>query len=374
MKRLDNILEFKHFDWLTFTLPVVMTVLGIMTIYSATRPLFDTPHPPYYIRQTVWLLLGIMAMFLTASFDYKRLIRYAYPIYAVGLILLGITIVLGHTGMGAQRWLRIGPISFQPSEFFKVALIIVVARFLSASKSPLNISGILVSIGLFGILPFILLYKQPDLGTGLLMLIIVTIMMLCKGIPRRIVVIATVLLIVSLPVTGNLFWKGLKDYQKNRLVAFIDPKVDPRGIGYQIEQSKVTIGSGEFFGKGYLKGTQGPLRFLPEKHTDFIFSVFAEEWGFLGSFLLLSLYAVLIIRGFETAYYSKDDFGTLLSIGISIMFLLYVTINVGMTMGLMPVVGIPLPFFSYGGTALLTNFICIGLLINVRRHRFSLFY
>ena len=169
-------------------------------------------------------------------------------------------------------------------------------------------------------------------------------------------------------------WTGLKDYQKNRIIAFVDPEVDPSGIGYHINQSKIAIGSGEFLGKGYLEGTQGPFRFLPEKHTDFIFAVFAEEWGFLGSVFLLSLYLLLILRGLDTASKAKDDFGRLLALGITFMFSIYFFVNVGMTLGIMPVVGIPLPFMSYGGTALLSNYISIGVLINIRTRRFSLFY
>ena len=180
--------------------------------------------------------------------------------------------------------------------------------------------------------------------------------------------------LVSLPFMGNILWTGLKDYQKNRLVAFIDPHADPSGIGYHINQSKVAIGSGEFLGKGFLRGTQGPFRFLPERHTDFIFAVFAEEWGFAGALFLLSLYFFLIVRGLDTARKAKDEFGRMLALGITFMFAVYFFINVGMTLGIMPVVGIPLPFMSYGGTALLSNFISAGVLINIRTRRFSLFY
>lgn len=374
IKELKSLIEIKHIDWLTFTAPIVLTIMGILTIYSATRPVFDTSHPSFYLRQTIWLIAGVCAMVATSVFDYRRLLKYAYPIYIAGIILLIITIIFGHKGMGAQRWLRIGPLSFQPSELFKIILIITLSKYFSTIRTPLSYWQTLFSFTVFALIPFVILYSQPDLGTALMLLIIMVVMLICKGIEKKLMISTIILLLIALPFTGKIIWNGLKDYQKNRLVAFLDPGVDPTGIGYQLEQSKVTIGSGKTFGKGYLKGTQGPLRFLPEKHTDFIFAVFAEEWGFVGSFFLLSIYILLIIRGFETAYYSKDIFGTLLAIGISVMFLLYVSINIGMTMGLMPVVGVPLPFFSYGGTALLSNFIAVGLLISIRKHRFSLFY
>lgn len=356
------------------TATAVITILGIMTIYSATRPILDASQQQFYLKQAVWFVLGMIALVITISFDYTRLMKYAYYIYALGVILLFITILLGHTGMGAQRWLRIGPISFQPSEFFRIALLIGVSRYLSVKGAPLTLSPLTVLLTFFGVLPFALLYKQPDLGTALILVFVLTVITILKGVKRRLLFSLVSIALISMPFVTGILWEGLKEYQRNRLVAFLDPGTDPKGIGYQIEQSKITIGSGGIAGKGYLKGTQGPFRFLPEKHTDFIFSVFSEEWGFIGSVILIGLYLIIIVRGFETTYYAKDEFGTLISLGISTMFLFYVTVNIGMTMGLMPVVGIPLPFFSYGGTALLSNFVCVGLLINIRMRRFTLFY
>lgn len=364
----------KKFDWLMFILPIILTILGIITIYSSTRPLFEGSQPSFYIRQSAWLVISIAAMLVTLTVDYRKLIKYGYYLYAFGIILLLLTTLIGHAGMGAQRWIRIGPLSFQPSEIFRLILIIATARLLYSEKSPLNFKPLLILFIIFGGIPFILLYKQPDLGTAIVLLSIMVIMVLVKGIPRRLFVSALLIITISIPFTGNVIWEGLKGYQRNRLIAFINPASDPHGIGYQIEQSKITIGSGRLTGKGYLKGTQGPLRFLPEKHTDFAFSVFAEEWGFAGSAIVIALYALLIIRGFETAYYARNNFGTLLAAGISSMFILYITINIGMTLGLAPVVGVPLPFFSYGGTALLANFICTGLLINIRMRRLTAFY
>ncbi len=374
-KRLLSIISTTHrIDWLLMVVPVIITVLGIMTIYSATRPVIEAYQPRFYLKQTLWLLISFTVMVGTLTFDYKRLFRSAHYLYGLGVILLLITIFIGHEGMGAQRWIRLGPLSFQPSEIFRILLIIGASRFLITQPSPLRWSSLLIYALLYGLMPFYFLYKQPDLGTALILLFISAMLALVRGIGKRLLAVCIIGIILFLPLGGRMIWSGLKDYQKNRIVAFMDPSVDPRGIGYQIEQSKITIGSGKLLGKGYLKGTQGPFRFLPEKHTDFIFAVFAEEWGFMGSLVLLLLYTIIIIRGLEAAYYAKDLFGMLLAMAISTTFLFYLFVNVGMTMGLLPVVGIPLPFFSYGGTALLSNFISVGLLINVRMRRFELFY
>jgi rod shape determining protein RodA len=207
-----------------------------------------------------------------------------------------------------------------------------------------------------------------------MLLFICASIVLTAGVKRKVIVVAVIIGLISLPFVGNIVWGGLKEYQKQRIIAFINPYVDSEGYGYHINQSKITIGSGGFWGKGYLKGTQGPLRFLPERHTDFIFSVFAEEWGFAGNMILFFIYLFIILRGFDTAKRARDPPGKFLALGLTYMFFFYFFINVGMTLGIVPVVGVPLPFMSYGGTALLTNFFALGLLINVRMRRFSLFY
>jgi rod shape determining protein RodA len=364
----------KNFDWITFSISILIALIGIMTIYSATRPLLAQEHSGFYIKQASWLILGIIVLFLIVSFNYVWLSRFSLHLYILGIILLTTVLIIGKTGMGAQRWLNLGPISFQPSEFFKLIYIIMLSQYLSITKSPISTISLLRVFFLIVFLPFILLIKQPDLGTALIILAIFISLTLTKGLQKRVAVLLVIIGMISLPFLGNILWGGLKDYQKSRIVAFIEPEVDPEGIGYHLSQSKITVGSGEFLGKGYMNGTQGPFRFLPEKHTDFIFAVFAEEWGFLGSFLLLFFYLVLILRGLDTARKAKDDFGRLLALGITFMFIIYFFINVGMTLGIMPVVGIPLPFMSYGGTALLSNLLSIGVLINIRTRRFELFH
>ncbi len=374
MIRIDRRLV-KSFDWITFSLVVSLTVIGLVTIYSATRPPLGVgPHSDFYLRQIVWLLVSLVALAVVVSFDYVWLQRLAYPLYAIGILLLIGVLVIGKTTMGAQRWVSLGPVSFQPSEFFRIIFIVAFSSYLTGAVGntgrPITVRGVVM----FGVLPLGLLIKQPDLGTAVLLTALFVILLVSVGLRRRVIMIALVIGLISVPFVGNVLWEGLKDYQKNRLVAFVDPDVDPAGIGYHLSQSKISVGSGGLLGKGYFGGTQGPLRFLPEKHTDFIFSVFAEEWGFAGCLLLLGVYLMLFLRGLDTALKAKDRFGRLAAVGITSMFFVYFFVNVGMTIGIMPVVGVPLPFVSYGGTALLSNFIAAGILINIRTRRFELFY
>ena len=375
MFRIDRRL-IQNFDWLSLSIVILISIIGILTIFSATRQpsAGESIQATFYIKQIVWLVVSILALILFISFDYIWLGRIALPLYVTGLILLLVVLIAGRTGMGAQRWISLGPLSFQPSEFFKLMFIVMLSSYYSFLRESLGIAGLLRVFFFIVLVPFVLLFKQPDLGTAIVVMLIFMSVSIAKGLHKKVIIMIVVIGIVSLPFLGNIMWTGLKDYQKNRLIAFIDPEVDPSGIGYHINQSKIAIGSGEFLGKGYLEGTQGPFRFLPEKHTDFIFAVFAEEWGFLGSVFLLSLYLLLILRGLDTASKAKDDFGRLLALGITFMFSIYFFVNIGMTLGIMPVVGIPLPFMSYGGTALLSNYISVAVLINVRTRRFSLFY
>ncbi|MBI5639799.1 MAG: rod shape-determining protein RodA [Nitrospirae bacterium] len=373
MFRIDRRL-IQNFDWITFATIICIALIGIMSIFSATRSPAESVQSPLFMKQVIWLFIGLAGLAVVMSFDYIWLSRISIPLFTMGVILLVIVLFAGKTGMGAQRWLSLGPVVFQPSEFFKLIFIIMVAHYLAYLRGPIDMSMMLRLFFVFVFFPFILLFKQPDLGTAVVIMVIFFSMLLSRGLHRRVIVLLVLLGIVSLPFVGNIMWTGLKDYQKNRLIAFLDPEADPSGIGYHINQSKVAIGSGEFLGKGFLKGTQGPFRFLPERHTEFIFSVFAEEWGFVGSAFLMSLYLLLIMRGLDTARKAKDEFGRMLALGITFMFCVYFFVNVGMTLGIMPVVGIPLPFMSYGGTALLSNFISAGVLINIRTRRFTLFY
>ncbi len=364
----------RNFDWITFAVIIALSFMGILTIFSATRQPGEDPQAMFYMKQVVWLLISICALIIVVSFDYIWLARTALAFYITGILLLVFVLISGRTGMGAQRWISIGFFSFQPSEFFRLIFVIMLAGYYSSRRESLDTFALIRVFLIIVLLPFVLLFKQPDLGTAVVVLLLFAAISLAHGLHKKLLITLLFIGMVSLPFVSNILWTGLKDYQKNRLIAFIDPQVDPSGIGYHINQSKIAIGSGEFSGKGFLKGTQGPFRFLPEKHTDFIFAVYAEERGFLGSLFLLFLYLVLILRGLDTARKAKDEFGRLLALGIAFMFSIYFFVNIGMTLGIMPVVGIPLPFMSYGGTALLSNFISAGILINVRTRRFSLFY
>lgn len=365
-----------NFDWSILLVAVFLSFTGVMTIYSATRPVLNIEQQSFYVRQFYWILLSLIAFFMVVSIDYRLFIRFAYLIFIFGIVLLVIVLVAGRKGMGAQRWINLGFISFQPSEFFKIFFIIAISRYLSDFGQRANLGFrklIKISI-IFIIGPAILIIKQPDLGTAVILFMIFTALVLTAGLRKKIALIIIIVGLISLPLAGNYIWNGLKGYQKMRIIAFIDPQADPQGIGYHVKQSKVSIGSGGFLGKGYMQGTQGPYRFLPEKHTDFIFSIYAEEWGFAGGLLLFLMYFFIIWRGFDTAKNARDLEGCYLALGVTYMFSCYFLINVGMTLGVMPVVGVPLPLMSYGGTALLSNFLALSIIENVRMRRFALYY
>jgi len=366
----------KNFDWSIFFVTLVISLIGIITIYSATRPLPHTEQQPFYLKQISWLFLSLLCFIPVVGIDYRWFVKFAYIFFTVGVILLVVVLIAGKVGMGAKRWIPLGLFSFQPSEFFKLFFIIGISRYLSGieHKGILSFGELLKMILIFIVLPIIFILRQPDLGTAVILLFIFFSMILTTGTRKKLLITGIIIALLSLPFLGHIAWSGLRDYQKERLVAFLYPHSDPQGTSYHINQSKITIGSGGFAGKGYLRGTQGPLRFLPERHTDFIFSVFAEEWGFIGSIFLFLLYLFIILRGFETAKNARDPEGKYLALGIAFMFSFYFIVNVGMTLGMVPVVGVPLPLMSYGGTALLSNFLALGILINVRTRRFLLFY
>lgn len=366
----------KNFDWSLLVVAFVLSLIGVMTIYSATRPILDAEQQSFYLKQFYWIGISLICFFLVVSIDYRWFIRFGYLLFGVSVVLLIVVLVVGKKGMGAQRWIQLGFFSFQPSEFFKIFFVLAISQYLSGlgQNVVLDFKGLIKITSIFFLVPAILILKQPDLGTGMILFFIFLSMIITAGTKKKIIMVAIIIGLISLPFLGNILWGGLKTYQKQRIVAFIDPYGDPQGIGYHINQSKVSIGSGGFFGKGYLRGTQGPLRFLPEKHTDFIFSVFAEEWGFIGSIILFLMYLFIVLRGFDTARRAREPAGSFLALGITFMLSFYFIINIGMTLGIVPVVGVPLPFMSYGGTALLSNFLALGILVNVRMRRFSLFY
>ncbi len=357
----------KYFDWGLLGMTVLLGFLGLVTLYSAVTSASPTPQKIYYFKQLVWYCAGLIVMVISFLINYKLLDRWANAIYAICILLLICVLLFGKYVGGARRWLILGPLSIQPSEFVKIAVIICLARYYSkiANIRGLNLRELLTPLILAAI-PVFLIVRQPDLGTAMLVVLIAGSMTVFVKIERR----SFLYIIASCTITIPMVWFFLKGYQKKRILTFLNPELDPLGAGYHIIQSKIAIGSGMVSGKGFLKGTQNALSFLPEQHTDFIFSVLAEEMGFVGSVIPLLIFMMLIIWGLNVAYRCRDPFGTILAVGISSMIFWQVFINVGMAMGLMPIVGVPLPFISYGGSSIVAMMICIGLLMNVSMRRF----
>ncbi len=354
---------------LDFTLIIVtLFIVGIslITIGSATH--INTPSDErywYVQRQGIFALMNCLFVFFMLHFDYKELQRYGNHLYIFNLIMLLAVMVLGHSALGAQRWIQIGPISLQPSEFSKIIMIISLAAMLDQRIGKLNTFKDLLPVGLYVGLPFLLVLKQPDLGTSLVFIAILLGMTFVAGINLRLLMIMFGAGLALMPI----FWHFLKEYQKMRIMVFMDPNVDPLGSGYHIIQSKIAIGSGMLFGKGLFGGTQSQLNFLPENHTDFIFAVIGEELGFIGAGIVLLLYLILLYRGIKIANDARDSFGSLLAVGITSMLTFHLLVNVGMTAGIMPVTGIPLPLMSYGVSSLTTNMVAIGILLNIYMRR-----
>jgi len=356
-----------HVNWPLVGLVAALFFIGVLNLYSASgvRLGEGVSVEPYYQKQVIWGIIGLFGLVAFMSFDYRRLSSVAWPLYAVTLLLLLTVPILGKTIYGARRWLDFGLFSFQPSELAKFAMLLLGARLLSAEPERLDLKRLAYILGL-GLVPTLMIIKQPDLGTGMLVLLLLGGLVLYRGI--RPWLFRT--LCVLMPLLMPLAWFGLKDYQKRRILAFLDPATDPLGSGYHILQSEIAMGSGRIFGKGFMAGTQSQLRFLPEKHTDFAVAVLGEEWGFFGMMVLLSLFCAFLYQIAMVARDAKDPFGSYLAAGVFFYFFWQVLINMGMVLGLMPVVGVPLPFISYGGSATLVNFSLLGLVLNVSMRRY----
>jgi rod shape determining protein RodA len=354
-------------------LVLIIATLGILSIYSSTYQKEGTQWQDIYKRQMLWLIIGLVCFFFMSRFNYRKLWDANYFIYGVALFFLFLVFSLGVIRLGAQRWLRFAWFNFQPSEFAKLAIIIFLARYFSR-KSIDDTSLLSGKFGIFQgiILPFIfvavpmfLIIEQPDLGSGLMLMLVFVGLLYLTNVRLKYIFVLLAALILPLP----FFWHFLHDYQKQRLLVFLNPNIDPLGAGYTVIQSRIAIGSGGFLGRGWLRGSQSQLCFLPESHTDFIFATFSEQWGFLGSSLLIWMYYLIIRQGFIIAQRTQDSFGRLLAYGISLLLALQVFINIAMNMGLAPVVGLPLPMMSYGGSSVLVTFIALGVLVNIDRTR-----
>ena len=347
----------RHFDWFLLSLTLIIVGVGIINLYSASQA--------FALKQAYWLGLGVGALLLMVLIDYRHLRRYAYAVYFLCLLLLLAVLLVGRTGLGAQRWLDLLGLSLQPSELMKLGLILALARYFDEREGERDIKGLLLPFLLL-IAPVLLVLKQPDLGTSVILVLVFFSILFLVKVRLRVWVS-----LVSATVLASPFsWFFLKEYQKLRIMSFLNPQADPLGAGYQSLQSKIAVGSGGVLGRGFLEGTQTRLRFLPQQKTDFIFSVQAEEWGFLGALFLLSLYLLWISWGLGVSARSRDRFGSMVAFGIVSVLTWQVIINVAMTVGLVPVVGVPLPFMSYGGSALVTFLMATGLLINIHMRRF----
>ena len=341
---------------------VILAAIGIVMLYSAANGNWS----PWAINQLIRFGMGFAVMIVLALTDIKLLLRYAYIFYFITLILLVVVEVAGHTGMGATRWINLGFIKLQPSEFMKIAMVLVLARYFHTSslQSIESVRGIIPPL-LMAIFPAFLIVLQPDLGTALMLIFTTAAMFFVVGVQIWKFVVVFIGGLITIPFA----WHFLHDYQQNRVLTFLNPERDPLGAGYHIIQSKIALGSGGVFGKGFLKGSQSHLNFLPEKHTDFIFTMLSEEFGLVGAVLVVILNILILAYSYSFALKSTSYFGKLLAIGLATNYFMYVFINIAMVLGLLPVVGIPLPLISYGGTVMLSIMASFGIILCVHINR-----
>ncbi len=349
-------------NWSLIVLAMLISGIGIAMLYSAANGSFD----PWASRQAVRFGAGVMLLLVVALIDIRIWFRYAYVIYVVALVLLVAVELFGVSGMGAQRWIDLKVLQLQPSEVMKVALVLALARcFHGMALEDISRPSSLILPIAITLAPVGLVLKQPDLGTAMMLLMGGAAVFFCAGVRLWKFVLVGVAALGAIPVA----WQFLREYQRQRVLTFLNPEIDPLGAGYHTLQSKIALGSGGLFGKGFMQGSQSHLNFLPEKQTDFIFTMLAEEFGMIGGLTLLALYAILLTYGIAIALRARNQFGRVLAMGLTWNVFLYVFINIAMVMGLVPVVGVPLPLVSYGGTAMLTLMATIGLLISVYIHR-----
>ena len=357
---------FSNFNWWYFLLILALAVIGVVVIFSANHARPEAFYRNLYIKQIYWILGGLGAMLLALVMDYRVLSRYAYPIFYLTVLALISVLLFGTISSGARRWINLGPLTFQVSEFAKIALILAMAKYFETGKASgqYDLRDLTVPALMTGLLGG-LIYMQPDLGTASIVIFIFFVFVVAIELNPK----TLWRLIGTGVVLAPFTWLVLKDYQKTRILTLFNPELDPLKTGYHTIQSKIAVGSGGFWGKGLMAGTQSRLNFLPEKHTDFILSVYAEELGFIGVAILLTLYLVLILKGLNIAFRAGDRFGLFVALGIVASLSFYIIFNIGMTLGIFPVTGLPLPLLSYGGSSLITNFFALGLLLNIEMRR-----
>jgi len=355
----------QNFDFLLLFAVLFLCALGCLNLKSICS--FSSSQI-YFSKQLQWILVGSVFLFLSLNISYIKILRFSYFFHFFSLLLLGFVCFFGMSKYGSQRWLSVAGLNIQPSEIAKITFILLCARFFSENMSQkIHTAKDMLIPFLLLLITILPIYIQPDLGTAGMVVIIFFSLLAFINIHKKTIFLFFCLVLSSFPC----MWFLLKDYQKERVKFFINPELDPLNAGYQLIQSKIAIGSGGFFGKGFMQGTQSHLRFLPEQHTDFVFSVWAEEWGFIGCFFLLLIVFIIIYRGLIISYACKNRSGSYLALGITVYFFWQVIINIFMTLGLFPVVGVPFPFFSYGGSSMITNFIAVGLLLNISMRKYK---
>jgi rod shape determining protein RodA len=349
-----------HIDPVLLVSLILLSAVGLFVLYSA-----GDQNQDLITRQLIRLLVGFIVMIAIAQISPATIQNWAPWLFAIGLIMLVAVLLLGDVGKGAQRWLNLGLFRFQPSEIMKIAVPMMIAWYLAEATLPPKRLSLLTAITIL-IVPTLLVAKQPDLGTALLIASAGVFVLLLAGLSWKLIFGSIVVLVSSLPLMWNYLLHG---YQRQRVLTFINPENDPLGAGYHIIQSTIAIGSGGIYGKGWLNGTQSHLDFLPERSTDFIFAVFSEEFGFLGILVLLAIYGSIIVRGMVIANQAQDTFSRLLAGSLILTFFVYVFVNIGMVTGILPVVGVPLPLISYGGTSMVTLLAGFGILMSIQTHR-----
>ena len=355
--------KLSRFSWVLFIPMCVVLALSLVVLYSAGGGSWT----PFAMSQLLKIIFGMVIFFVVAFSNIKTWIKSAYFIYAIALILIVLVTFVGDVGMGAQRWLSIGGINIQPSEFIKIALVLALARYFAWQNSVelTQFKNYLIPIAML-MVPFILICAQPDLGTGISLALITLGMFYIVGANKKWFLIAGVLAMMAAPI---VWYGGMHDYQRGRIITFLNPEMDSKGAGYQINQAKIAFGSGGIIGKGYLSGTQAQQSFLPEKQTDFIFTMLGEEFGFIGAFVLLMIYSFIVIMLFWAAKTCRNRFGQLICFGFMLNFFIYYSINISMVLGLMPTVGVPLPLMSFGGSSLISLLFGFGLCQNAHIHK-----
>jgi rod shape determining protein RodA len=357
-----------HFHWPLLWTTFALSFVGLLNLYSATYDITAGGFSTLFVSQLVWFAVGITLGFISLLIDYRIFLRLAYPLYAISMLLLLLVPFFGKEVAGNRNWLVIGPFTMQPSEFAKIAFIIALARYLSdhPTSRGYGFAGLLRPLAIL-LPPLVLILMGKDIGSSLFLILTFASLVMFSGIRVKVLLICIVIGVVG---SVGMYKKVFSGHQKARIEAFLHPDEDPKGRGYHLLQSKISVGSGQIFGKGYLRGMHNKLLYLPEKHTDFIFPVLAEEWGFAGSMLVMALYLAILVFGIQLASKAKESFGIFLALGVTALFFWQIAINIGGVLGLMPLTGVTLPLLSYGGSSLVTILIGISLLLNISMRRF----